>query len=134
MKSHADSEKPNYTTYSCTAEIVSPNEISEQSQTVLSNLDLQKTEGEVDENSPKLKSSEIGREILKEKLVKENVDRNNEVECTDFMLDEQILNRKISDFNSIDALEEFNKIKVTESNAQLYKTVKIDEGMLWHTV
>lgn len=69
---------------------------------------------------------------MKEKLVEENANRKTKVESTDFMLDEQILNGKILDLNSTDALEEFNEIKVTKSNAQLYKTVEIDESMLWH--
>lgn len=129
---HAEEvNRPDYTTYSCTAEIISPNEFSEQSQTVPVDLNLQKMEGDLDVFSHKSTSSELGRESQKKSLLEKN--RNNiEAEITDFLLDEQTLNRRILDFNSADALEEFNNIKSAENNIQQLKIIKIDEGMLWH--
>ncbi|CAD6216046.1 GSCOCG00011254001-RA-CDS, partial [Cotesia congregata] len=129
---HAEEvNRPDYTTYSCTAEIISPNESSEQSQTVPVDLNLQKMEGDLDVFSHKSTSSELGRESQKKSLLEKN-SSNIEAEITDFLLDEQTLNRRILNFNSADALEEFNNIKSAENNIQQLKIIKIDEGMLWH--
>lgn len=49
------------------------------------------------------------------------------------MLSENILNRRIMDFNLTAAIKEFNKIQTAELNtSQSEKKLKIDEGMLWH--
>lgn len=124
-------DKPDYTTYSCTAEIISPNVFSEQSPKVLDDINSQKMEGDFNVFSHKSAPSEVGRESQKENPLEKNKS-NLENEVTDFILDEQILNRRILNFNSADALEEFNNIKSTKNNIQGIQTTKLDEGMLWH--
>lgn len=57
---------------------------------------------------------------------------NLENHVTDFILDERTLNRRILDCNSVNALEEFNKIKSAKNNNHDIKIIKLDEGMLWH--
>ncbi|CAG5100703.1 Protein of unknown function [Cotesia congregata] len=84
-------------------------------ETVPVDLNLQKMEGDLDVFSHKSTSSELGRESQKKSLLEKN-SSNIEAEITDFLLDEQTLNRRILNFNSADALEEFNNIK----------------SMLWH--
>ena len=126
-----EENKQNYTTYSCTAEIVSGHESSEQSQTVSSDRNVSRSEGELDDTPEKQLPCEIGRENIDGKLI-ENNKCDLETEITDFILDENTLNRRILDINSADALDEFNTIKSAQPNIPQIKIVKFDEGMLWH--
>ena len=92
--------------------------------------DVQRPEGVLTELPDVEIPCELGRENIEESLGKNR--SNPEPKGTDFILDEQTLNRRIVDLDSEDALAEFDKIKSIEKTANNLEDIKIDEGMLWH--
>ena len=75
-------------------------------------------------------TSEIGRENI-EKLVQTFQNPNNSQNNSDFDLDENILNRKIHNLDSMnitESLETANQnLRTEEENIK-----KLDDGLLWH--
>ncbi|XP_044741866.1 uncharacterized protein LOC123302841 [Chrysoperla carnea] len=128
-----DSENCEVKSYQCNGQIISDFDHLDQSQTN-DVLGLSVSEGETTQNI-RCDSSGIGREKCRDEQNLNENENNTGIEKleSDFKLDEQTLNRKILDLNSVKELEKFNKMKELESNKTVIKNNKLDEAMLWHS-
>ena len=109
--------------YSCTACIVTGNELSEQSQTNKDEL-LQSSEGEKTKKNEKLSvemKSVIGRENSEELIGTNNNESNS------------FLTHKIINIDDTNSLESLVKLTLEELPEKHNSEVKQSEAMLWHT-
>ena len=115
------------------ARLVSLNDFLLQSQTDETNLEINNDiNSDADENLEQIDkdTSEIGRENI-EKLVQTCQNLNNSQNNSDFDLDENILNRKIHNLDSMNITESLEianqNLRTKEENIN-----RLDDGMLWH--